>query len=218
MGKLRRAVVVAGLVGAAATALQVARRSHLLGRVYAAGYDVFDSKAERGVLGERRQELLTQAGGRVLEIGVGTGANLAHYPREAGLELVAIDPDPGMLARAKRRAAQLGMAVELHQTGAYPLAFPDASFDTVVCTLCLCTIPDPARALGEARRVLRPRGRLPFLEHVRAKEPDLARWQDRLAPPWKILGRGCHPHRDIRAAIEASAFSFQRIPEGLEAP
>ena len=217
MGKLRRALVVAGLAGAAATVLQVARRSHLLGRLYAAGYDVFDSKAEREFLGERRRELLVQAGGRVLEIGVGTGANLAHYPREAGLELVAIDPDPGMLARAKRRAAQLGMAVELHQTGAYPLAFPDASFDTVVCTLCLCTIPDPAEALGEVRRVLRPGGRLLFLEHVRAKEPDLVRWQDRLAPPWKIVGRGCHPNRDTRAAIEASAFSFERIEEDLEA-
>src|SRR3989440_10867605 len=111
MGRLRRAVGVAAPAGAAHTAMQVPRRSHLLGRVYAAGYDVFDSKAERGFLGERRQELLTQAGGRVLEIGVGTGANLAHYPREAGLELVAIDPDPGMLARAKRRAPRLGVAV-----------------------------------------------------------------------------------------------------------
>src|SRR2546421_747170 len=157
MGRLRRAVVVAGLAGAAAPALQVARRSHLLGRVYAAGYDVFDSKAERGFLGERRRELLARAGGRVLEIGVGTGANLAHYPREAGLELAAIDPDPGMLARAKRRAAQLGMAVELHQTGAYPPAFPDASFDTPACTPCPRTIPGPAPALGDARPVLPPR-------------------------------------------------------------
>jgi ubiquinone/menaquinone biosynthesis C-methylase UbiE len=165
-------------------------------------------------LGEGRRAFLAGASGRVLEVGAGTGANFSHYP--AGLELVAVEPDAAMLARARRRAAELHLAVDLRAAAAYPLPFPAESFDTVVFGLCLCTIPEPGRALAEARRVLRPGGKVLFLEHVRAQDPGLARWQDRLAPAWGAFAGGCRPNRDTRAEFEKAGFEFDWIVEKVE--
>jgi ubiquinone/menaquinone biosynthesis C-methylase UbiE len=185
-------------------------------RLAASAYDSFQAKAEKEVFARRRRDLLQSAKGRVLEMGAGTGANLPQYPRHADLELVLAEPDPGMLARAVKRAQDLGLEVEFQQVGAYPLPFADGSFDTAVYCICLCTIPDPARALAEAHRVLRPGGRLLFLEHVRSRDPKLARWQDRMHGPWKIFGRGCHCNRDTRSVIEASELTISSIEESTE--
>ena len=149
------------------------------------------------------------AAGRVLDVGCGTGINLGYYPR--GAAVVGIEPDPYMLRRARARAERLGGQIELLQEGAERLPFPDASFDVAVATLVFCTIPDPDRALGELRRVLRPGGQLRFLEHVRAETPGWARFQDFVVPIWKRIGAGCHPNRDVVQAIERAAFRIVEL-------
>jgi ubiquinone/menaquinone biosynthesis C-methylase UbiE len=187
-----------------------------VGRALAAGYDLLTAGLERQLLGAHRGRLLAAARGRVLDVGAGTGANLPHYPRERVSELVLLDPSPGMLERARRKAQALGLDVRLLQQPAAALPFEDGRFDTVVFTCALCTIPDPAGAVREARRVLRPDGRLLVLEHVRAQDPGLAAWQDRLTPVWKILNGGCHPNRATRATIEAAGFAFESVAEFVE--
>ncbi|MGH2460248.1 MAG: class I SAM-dependent methyltransferase [Chloroflexota bacterium] len=193
-----------------------ARRPGLISRLVAAIYDRGIARRERQVFGEDRRRLLRGARGRVLDVGAGTGANLPHYSREQVSELVLLDPSLGMLDRARRKATELGLAARILEQGAERLPFSDESFDTIVFTLSLCTIPDPAAALREAHRVLRPSGQLLVLEHVRAHEASLAAWQDRLTPLWKLFSAGCHPNRNTRAAIEAARFSFESVEESRD--
>jgi ubiquinone/menaquinone biosynthesis C-methylase UbiE len=176
----------------------------------AAGYDRMMLPLERRVLAERRPRLLAGLSGEVLEIGAGTGVNLPHY--RAASRVVAAEPDPAMRARLARRVADAPVPVEVADVSAESLPFPDASFDAVVATLVLCTVADPARALAEARRVLRPAGRLVVLEHVRG-QGRLAWWQDRLTPLFVRVAAGCHPNRDTRAAIERAGFAMERVEE-----
>jgi ubiquinone/menaquinone biosynthesis C-methylase UbiE len=191
-------------------------RPRLGERVTAAAYDLLNSRLDQRLFGERRRRLLEAAHGRVLDVGAGTGANLGQYPMDRVSELVLLDVSRGMLARAAARAGRVGLAVELREASAEQLPFEDAGFDTVVFTLSLCTIPDPARALREAARVLRPDGKLLVLEHVRAREPGLARLQDRVTPVQKVIAAGCHPNRDTRHSIEAAGFVFDFVDEWLE--
>ena len=157
-------------------------------------------------MGERRVRLLAGARGAVLEVGGGTGANLAHY---RGVDRVTVvEPDPHMRKKLCPKAAAASFPVEVSAAGAEALPFPGGSFDTVVSTLVLCTVPDQALALGEIRRVLRPGGLLLFIEHVRA-EGAMARWQDRIVPLWERLLGGCHPNRDTVAAIEEAGFEIE---------
>ena len=179
----------------------VATETRLVQRLVAGGYDwAFDHVDPLGGADHRRR-LVEQASGEVLEIGAGTGRNLPLY--RTATRVVALEPGPGMRARAERAARA---AVEVVDGTAEHLPFPEGAFDTVVASLVLCTVPDPARALAEAHRVLRPGGRLRFYEHVRADDPRLARWQDRLERPWGWLAGGCHPNRDVVAAITAARF------------
>jgi ubiquinone/menaquinone biosynthesis C-methylase UbiE len=199
-----------------AVAVVVARRANLLGQAYALLYDQLNGRAERAFLGNIRDGLLSNAAGRVLEIGAGTGINLEHYPKDGNLEILVSEPDPAMLTRARRRAVLLGREVEFRQAGAYPLPFPDQIFDTIVFTLCLCTIDDPEAALKEARRVLKPEGKVLVLEHVRSARPELALWQDRLEKPWGVIAGGCHPNRDTKDMIERAGFAFEWLAEQEE--
>src|SRR5581483_5954165 len=176
----------------------------LWGPLFARGYDRFTKSTEDAGLREKRRELLGRASGRTLEIGAGTGSNLELYP-EAVTELVLTEPDEHMRGQLERKLTALGRRPEVVGAGAERLPFPDASFDTVVATLVLCTIPAPRRALEEISRVLKPDGRLLFLEHVRAEDAGTARWQDRLERPWGWFGRGCHPNRDTVSLINESA-------------
>ena len=144
----------------------------------------------------------------MLELGVGTGLNLPFY--ENATRIVGIDPDPHMLRRARRRAEQVPQRVELVEAGAEALPFDDGAFDTVVVTLTLCTVPDPAAAVVEARRVLAPDGRLLFLEHVRADSPSIARLQDTVTPAWKHVSGGCHWNRTTVATVERE-FEVERL-------
>ncbi len=132
----------------------------------AAKYDRCIAKSERLLVGDGRRWVCSQATGDVLEIGAGTGRNLPFYP--AGVRITGIDLSPAMIEVARQRAAELNIDADLRVGDAHALAFPESSFDSVVCTLSLCTIPDWRRAVAEAARVLRPGGRLLLLEHVRS--------------------------------------------------
>ena len=189
----------------------------LWGRIFAAGYDTFQANMERNFLGDIRRELLSEASGRVVEIGSGTGANLQHYPRTIE-ELVCTEPEEPMARRLRRKAETSGLPVQVVETGAEDLPFEDGSFDTAVTTLVLCTVDDPERAVSELARVLKPGGRLIFLEHVRSPDPGLAKWQDRLHPLWVRFGHGCHCNRPTLETIEASPLQVEfhrrgRIPK-----
>jgi ubiquinone/menaquinone biosynthesis C-methylase UbiE len=180
------------------------------GRVFAWGYDWLLGQAERNGLRDARHELLAEARGACLEIGAGTGLNLDHWP-DSVERLVLSEPDPRMAARLR---AKLEREAEIVEAPAERLPFDDDSFDTVALTLVLCTVPDPPSALREIDRVLRPGGRFLFLEHVRAEDPGLARWQDRLHGPWYLFGNGCHCNRDTLSAIESSALELDRAERG----
>ncbi|MGA8219591.1 MAG: class I SAM-dependent methyltransferase [Solirubrobacterales bacterium] len=176
--------------------------------IFARFYDRLMTGTERAGLGAMRRELLASASGRVLELGAGTGHNLEHYT-DAVTELVMTEPDPHMARRLRERVAgDPGAAGSptVVEASAEQLPFDDDSFDTVVSTLVLCTVPDPLRALAEARRVLVEGGRLLYLEHVRSSRPGLARWQDRLERPWGFLGAGCHPNRDTGQLLADAGF------------
>lgn len=180
------------------------------GRVFTEVYDRGLKATEEAGLREIRRQALAEAVGRTLDIGAGTGANLPLFPVTVS-ELVLVEPDPHMLKKLRARVGADATPTEVVQAGAEVLPFEDASFDTAVFTLVLCTVPDPRATLAEAARVLRPGGRLLFVEHVRAEEPGLARWQDRLERPWRFLGDGCHCNRDTVATIEASPFELDRV-------
>jgi ubiquinone/menaquinone biosynthesis C-methylase UbiE len=182
----------------------------LWGPLFARLYDRVTKSTEDAGLREKRRELLARATGRTLEIGAGTGSNLELYP-DAVTELVLTEPDEHMRAQLEHKVGALGRRPEVVEAGGESLPFPDASFDTVVATLVLCTIPAPREALAEIARVLRPDGRLLFLEHVRSEDAGSARWQDRLERPWGWFGRGCHPNRDTVALINQSAFEIGEL-------
>jgi ubiquinone/menaquinone biosynthesis C-methylase UbiE len=174
-------------------------------------YDVFLALSERRGMRMRRRALLAGAHGRVLEIGAGTGLNLDHYPAAVD-ELVLTEPEPGMCWRLEQRAAAGGREASVVHAGAEDLPFPDGSFDAVVSTMVLCTVPDPAAAIAEIRRVLRPDGKLLFIEHVRADdEPRLARWQDRLEAPWRAFGEGCRCNQPTLALLDEAGLRPSRL-------
>lgn len=157
----------------------------------------------------QRRKVVPQAAGRVLEIGIGTGLNAPHYDRTKVTGLVGVDPGLTMHRLARRRVEQAGLTVEMVGLSAEALPLADASFDTVVCTYTLCTIPDPVAALGEMRRVLAPGGRLLFSEHGTAPDESVRRWQRRLQPLWGRVAGGCQLGRDIPALLDAAGFEAQ---------
>jgi SAM-dependent methyltransferase len=183
------------------------------GRIVALSYDWFMSSSEEAGLRERRRELLGAASGRCLEIGAGTGLNLDLWP-ESVESLVLTEPDEHMAAQLRKRVARARRSVEVAEASGERLPFKDASFDTVAVTLVLCTAPDPASVLREIARVLKPEGRLLFLEHVRAQDPTLARWQDRLHGPWYAFAYGCNCNRDTLATVADSPLEVEGAEHG----
>lgn len=164
-------------------------------------------------LGELRRAVLPAARGRVLELGVGSGLNLPLYDGDV-TSVIGIDPSERLLAMARSRAPQAPCAVELVAGSAEDPPYEDRSFDSVVTTWTLCTIPDAAKALAEARRLLKPGGELVFIEHGRAPDPGVARWQRRLNPVWRRIGGGCNLDRDIPGLIEGAGFAFSELETG----
>jgi ubiquinone/menaquinone biosynthesis C-methylase UbiE len=171
---------------------------------------VLDRVMDHGVYRRVRREALAPVGGRVLEIGLGTGLNLGFYP-EGIRRIVGVDSNPGVARLARRRAAEHGIEVEHHQLSAEQLPFDAASFDTVVSTFTLCSIPDVQQALAEVRRVLRPQGEFIFLEHGLSPDPAVARWQRRMNPIWSVAGDGCHLDRDATEAVRRSGLALERV-------
>lgn len=161
----------------------------------------------------KRQWLVPQAQGRVLEIGMGTGRNLPFYDRTRLTQLVGVDPALQMHRLAQRRSARAGIGVGLVGLSAERLPLADDSFDTVVCTYTLCSIPDPVAALREVRRVLKPGGQFLFCEHGRSPDPATARWQDRIQPCWMPLAGGCHLDRDVPALLREAGLRA-RVEQG----
>ncbi len=157
-----------------------------------------------------RQRVVGGARGRVLEIGIGSGRNLPFYGGDVE-EVVGVDPSPGMLALARRARAAGLRRVELVEASAERLPFDACSFDMTVVTWSLCSVPDPAAALQEAHRVLRPGGRLLFAEHGLAPDPGVRRWQDRLTPVWQRWAGGCHLNRKPDDLMRAAGFTLERL-------
>jgi ubiquinone/menaquinone biosynthesis C-methylase UbiE len=183
------------------------------GRLFSAAYDRGLKATEEAGLRQMRRELLARARGRVIEVGAGTGVNLELYPERIG-ELVLAEPDPHMRRRLREKLARSGRAARIEAAPAEHLPFEDASFDTAIATLVLCTVPDPVAAIAEIARVLRPEGELLFIEHVRSQDPGLARWQDRLERPWRLLGDGCHCNRETEATLAASPLRLAATEHG----
>jgi ubiquinone/menaquinone biosynthesis C-methylase UbiE len=180
---------------------------------FARFYDRLTGRMERGGLAEMRHQLLSSASGRLLELGAGTGANLEHYT-EAVTELVLAEPDPNMAGLLRERLERDGTAAgnaSVIEAPAEDLPFDDGSFDTVVATLVLCTVENPARALAETRRVLVEGGRFLYLEHVRSARPGLARWQDWLERPWGWVAGGCHPNRPTDQLLASAGFFIDSL-------
>ncbi|MGH7066360.1 MAG: class I SAM-dependent methyltransferase [Acetobacteraceae bacterium] len=157
-----------------------------------------------------RERVLGAAEGRVLEIGIGSGINLPLY-RPTVRSVIGLEPSPELLRMARTRAAVAAVPIELLEASAEQVPLDAGSVDTVVTTWTLCTIPDAHRALSEMRRVLKPGGALLFVEHGRAPEQAVARWQDRLDPLWSRVAGGCHLNRKIDDLISESGFRIDAL-------
>jgi len=157
-----------------------------------------------------RADLCTRATGRVLEIGFGTGANLVFYPASVD-SIIGIEPNEGMIDRARRHLATCRVPVSVRAGTAEALPAEDASVDTVVSTLTLCSVDDPERALGELRRVVHPDGRLLLLEHGLAADEAVARWQHRLNPVQRVVACGCNLNRPIAALVAQAGFDVSEL-------
>ena len=164
-------------------------------------------------LAPMREQLVTETRGRVLEIGIGSGLNLPFYPRELDI-LLGLDPSRELLQIAKRHSSWVHFPVKLSEGRAEDIPLDDGAVDHVVMSWTLCSVADPPRVLAEVRRVLRPGGSLLFVEHGRAPEPRVRRWQDRLTPAWRRVAGGCHLNRPIARLIENSGLRVAELKAG----
>nr|WP_024309589.1 MULTISPECIES: class I SAM-dependent methyltransferase [unclassified Pseudomonas] len=175
---------------------------------------LIDFACGMGAVMKARSQIVPLAHGRVLEIGIGSGLNLSFYDPQRVEVVVGVDPSAEMQALARERAARCQVPVEMIALELGQIQAADASFDDIVCTFTLCTIPDAIAALREMRRVLKPGGRLLFCEHGLAPDLPVVRWQKRLTPLWKPLAGGCHLDRDIPALIGAGGFHIRELSTG----
>ncbi|MBO0840615.1 MAG: class I SAM-dependent methyltransferase [Sciscionella sp.] len=180
-------------------------------------FSKFGARNEQRGNAALRAELLAGLSGRVLEVGAGTGLNFAHYPSEVA-DLIAVEPEPNLRAKAEQAATAAPVSVRLVDAVADELPMPDDSFDAVVVSAVLCSVANPASALAEFRRVLKPLGQLRFYEHVRSSRALFGRWQDAVDPLWTRLMGGCHANRDTLAAITAAGFQVDRCRELIFPP
>ncbi len=182
----------------------------LLDRLFASVYDRAMGRVE-SALGVWRADLLADLQGDVLEIGAGTGANLPYYRQDVKLTL--LEPSPSMRRYLEKHLAERGEHGK-HRVvagSAEALPFDEGSFDAVVAGLVLCSVADPAQSLAEIRRVLKPDGKLVFIEHVVSRRRWVRALHTAIEPVWKVIGRGCHLTRDTEASLERAGFRFERI-------
>jgi ubiquinone/menaquinone biosynthesis C-methylase UbiE len=157
-----------------------------------------------------RSRIVPSAEGRVLEVGIGSGLNLPFYTDRVG-QVIGIDPSPKLLAIATAAASCIKVPVEFVEGSAEAVPMESASVDTVLTTWTLCSIPNAQKALSDLRRVLKPGGRLLFVEHGRAPDQFVQWWQDRLTPIWRHVAGGCHLNRSIGEMIEGAGFVIDRL-------
>lgn len=155
---------------------------------------------------EQRAKVVPKAEGRVLELGIGMGLNLAFYDASKVESVTGVDPTPELRAIAEAAPRDPGLSVKVEDGTAEALPFDDKSFDCVVCTFTLCSVHTPAQALAEARRVLKPGGRFLYCEHGLSPDAGVAKWQRRIEPIWKRMAGGCHLTRPVTSSIEAAGF------------
>lgn len=160
-----------------------------------------------------RERVVGAAEGRVLEVGIGSCLNLLFYSSRVR-EVIGLEPVPRLITMARNEAADAPLPVSFIEGSAEEIPLDDASIDTVLITWTLCTIPQAVQAIHEMRRVLRPGGQLLFVEHGRAPEESVRKWQDRLTPTWKRIAGGCHLNRPIRALVEDNGFDIAQIDTG----
>ncbi len=214
-GRWARAVVAAGVAFGVVVAARVRtnRSRHGRGRpFFGRCYGRLSRRADAGELGFRRRTLLADARGRVLDLGAGPGDIFRHLPGSVR-GLVAVEPDRTMLKQARRRIGEAPARVVLVRGVGERLPFPDAVFDTAIAALVLCTVDDPHAVVGEIQRVLRPGGRLLLMEHVRASDETLARWQDRLQPLWSLCNGGCRLNRTTLETVSEAGFRFEAMEQ-----
>lgn len=180
--------------------------------VFAGLYDAFLSRVEKHGLSEKRAEMLSPAYGRTIELGTGTGLNLPHYP-DSVTELVLTEPYPPMVSKLEEKVRDYPKRVQLTVAGAERVPFPDASFDTVAAAMILCTVSDPKVVLKEIERVLKPGGQYLFLEHVRNRDPKLARRQDLVQHGWYWFGNECHCNRPTLDTLAGSSLEIVDLKE-----
>ena len=171
---------------------------------------VIDRQLRRPEVDAARRVVCSGLHGSVVEIGFGSGLNVPHYPR-AVTEVIAVEPSNRAWHLARERVGAARVPVLRGSYDGQRLDQPDATADTVLTTFSLCTIPDVARALGEARRVLRPGGTIHFLEHGASPDPSVAKWQRRVEPVWKRIAGGCHLTRPIASAIADAGFKLDWV-------
>jgi len=185
------------------------RRGH---KWFAAAFDTMNriTGTETKFLAKHRPHIAGEATGHVLEVGAGTGANLPYFAKAE--KVVATEPDPYMLERARKRLAELGVTnIELAEHPAEQLPFEDASFDSAVSTMVFCSVRDPKKALAEIRRVLKPSGSFRFIEHVRPDGGLKARIFDAVTPVWGWFGAGCHPNRRTLESMQEARFEVAEL-------
>ena len=158
-----------------------------------------------------RSRIVPQASGDVLELGCGGGINMEFFDPARITSYSGIDPSPGLLDRSRAAAQAKGMAADIRSGIGEDMPFDDDSFDTLLVTFTLCSVTDQAQVLREMRRVLRPGGKVLFLEHGRAPDSDVQTWQRRVEPVWKRIGGGCHLTRPISSAYEAAGFKIAAL-------
>jgi ubiquinone/menaquinone biosynthesis C-methylase UbiE len=168
---------------------------------------ILDLVMRQNQLEKYRRETVSPASGRVLEIGVGSGLNFPFYGKQVET-VIGIDPSPRLLAIARRRADAAGVHAGFLLGSATAIPLADATIDTVVMTWTLCSVPDPLVALRETRRILKPGGRLLFVEHGLSPEPGIERWQLRLTPVWRHVAGGCHLDRKVDDLIRSAGFNM----------
>lgn len=175
------------------------------------GPRLINALCSQGNITEERRHVIPQAQGIVLEIGIGTGLNVPLYDPARVECVIGVDPGENFLALGTQRIAAARVPVTIMKAPAEAIPLDDDSVDTVVLTYTLCSVDDPAQALREMRRVLKPEGKLLFLEHGRADDANVARWQDRLNGMWRVIGCGCNLNRDTTGLLREAGFDIQAV-------
>lgn len=168
----------------------------------------------QGQVMKRRSQVVPLASGAVFELGCGGGLNQEFYDINAVTSFAGIDPHGGLLGQARASAEAKGWATDIREASGESIPFTDGQFDTVVCTFTLCSVEDPGQVSAEMRRILKPGGRLLFLEHGRAPDANVAKWQGRIEPTWKKLTGGCHLTRPIGSALRGNGFDVEPMGQG----